>query len=93
MAAAPAAPLLPLPTMRSDLIGPVDGANLEGGGLADAQATRIHDGEAGLVNQVADTPEQLPDLILLTARQAARFCRGEAILFSPNSPHVRSRVW
>ena len=46
------------------LIGPVDGANLEGGGLADAQATRIHDGEAGLVNRVADTPEQLPDLIL-----------------------------
>ena len=39
------------------LVSPVDGTNFQRGGFADAQATGIHDGEAGLVGRVADTAE------------------------------------
>ena len=46
------------------LVGPVDGANFQRGGFADAQTTGIHDGEAGLVGRVADTAEQATDLII-----------------------------
>src|SRR6202041_2763173 len=46
------------------LVGPVDGADLQRGGLGDAQAARIHEGEARLVDWVADGAEQVPDLIL-----------------------------
>ena len=46
------------------LVGPVDGANLQRGGLADAQAARIHDGEACLVDRIADAAEELADLIV-----------------------------
>jgi hypothetical protein len=46
------------------LVGPVDGTDFQRGGLADAQTARIHDGKARLVNRVADTPEQVPDLVL-----------------------------
>ena len=46
------------------LVGSVDGADLQRGGFADAQAARIHDGEARLVDRVADTAEQATDLIL-----------------------------
>ena len=46
------------------LVGPVDGAHFESGGLADAQAARIHNGEARLVDRVVDGAEQKPDLIL-----------------------------
>ncbi len=56
------------------------------------KAPHAYDGEAGLVNRVADTLEQLPDLIL-GQRVRQPFRCGEAILFSPNSPHIASRVW
>jgi hypothetical protein len=45
------------------VVGPVDGADLQRGGLADAQAARIHDGEACLMDRVVDGAEQKPDLI------------------------------
>src|SRR5208337_4264857 len=45
------------------LVGPVNGADLQRGGLADAQTTRIHDGKARLVDRVADTAEEMTDLI------------------------------
>jgi hypothetical protein len=46
------------------LVGPVDGANFQRSGFADAQTTGIHDGEAGLVGRVADTAEQATDLVI-----------------------------
>src|SRR5208337_2474213 len=45
------------------LVGPINGADLQRGGLADAQTTRIHDGKARLVDRVADTAEEMTDLI------------------------------
>ena len=56
--------LSPLPTIRNTWLAPVDGANFQRGGFADAQTTGIHDGEAGLVGRVADTAEQATDLIV-----------------------------
>ena len=58
---------------------------------ADAQAARAHDSQTRLVNRVADTPEQLPDLILRQRLRQPLFCRGERILFFPNSPHDHDR--
>ena len=46
------------------LVGPVDGADLQRGGFADAQAARIHGGEARPGDRVADVAEQLTNLIL-----------------------------
>jgi hypothetical protein len=46
------------------LVGSVNGADLQRGGLGDAQAARIHQGEARLVDWIADGAEQVPDLIL-----------------------------
>ena len=46
------------------VVGPVNGANFQRGGLADAQAARIHNGETRLVNRVADAAEQEPNLIV-----------------------------
>jgi hypothetical protein len=46
------------------LVGTIYDANFQRGGLADAQAARIHDGKAGLVNRVADRAEQAADLVL-----------------------------
>ena len=56
--------LVALANDAQHLVGAVDGADLQRGGLADAQAARIHDGEARPVDRVADVAEQLPDLIL-----------------------------
>ena len=56
--------LVPLTDDAQHLVGPVDSAYLQRGGLADAQAACIHDGEASLVDRVANAAEQLPDLIL-----------------------------
>src|ERR1700693_5831777 len=46
------------------VVGPVNGADLKRGGLADAQTARIHNGETRLVNRVADAAEQEPNLIV-----------------------------
>jgi len=46
------------------LVGTIYDANFQRGGLADAQAARIHDGKARLVNRVADRAEQAPNLVL-----------------------------
>jgi hypothetical protein len=45
------------------LVGAVDGADLKPDGFADAQAARIHGGEACPGDRVADVAEQLTDLI------------------------------
>jgi hypothetical protein len=73
------------------LAGSVNGADLQRGGLADMQAARINDGEARLVDRVADAAEQLPDL---SFRQRFRqpLLPGRANPFSPNSPHARPSV-
>jgi hypothetical protein len=39
------------------LVGPIDGTDFQRGGLADAQAARIHDREARLVDRVTDAAE------------------------------------
>src|ERR1022692_5157026 len=44
------------------LVGTVDGADLQRGGFADAQAARIHGGEARTGDRVADVAAQLPAL-------------------------------
>ena len=49
-----------LPDDAQYLVGSVDGAGPQRGGLADPQAARIHDGEARLVDRVANTAEQAP---------------------------------
>jgi hypothetical protein len=46
------------------LAGAVDGADLQPGGFADAQAARIHGGEPRPGDRVADVAEQLTDLVL-----------------------------
>jgi hypothetical protein len=56
--------LVALTDDAQNLVGPVDGANFQRSGFADAQTTGIHDGEAGLVGRVADTAEQATDLII-----------------------------
>ena len=75
------------------LVGPVDGADLQRGGLADAQAARIHDGEARLVDRVADTAEQAPDLILRQRIRQPLLPWRRRSFFSPNSPQARPSVW
>jgi hypothetical protein len=56
--------LVALTDDAQNLVGPVDGANFQRSGFADAQTTGIHDGEAGLVGRVVDTAEQATDLII-----------------------------
>src|SRR5271169_4230563 len=56
--------LVALADDAQNLVGPVNGADLQRGGLADAQTARIHDSEARLMDRVEDAAEQLPDLIL-----------------------------
>jgi hypothetical protein len=56
--------LVPLADDTQHLVGPVDRTDFQCGGLADAQTTGIHDGEAGLVGWVADAVEKMPDLIV-----------------------------
>lgn len=74
------------------LVGPVDGANLRRGGLADAQAAGIHDGEACLVDRVADAAEKLPDLILRQRiRQPLLPRRGDPF-FPEQPPGTAERV-
>ena len=57
------------------LVGAVDRADLQRGGFADAQAARIHGGEACPGDRVADVAEQLPDLII-RQRRARRVPRA-----------------
>src|SRR5208282_1711040 len=45
------------------LVGPVNGVDLQRGGLADTETARIHEGKARLVDRVADTAEEMTDLI------------------------------
>src|SRR5271157_4114331 len=74
------------------LVGPVNGADLQRGGLADAQTTRIHDGKARLVDRVADTAEEDDGPDLPTARQAAASAVARRSFFSPNSNQSRPSV-
>ena len=45
-------------------VGPVDRTDLEGQGLADAQAASVNDPEAGFVNRAFYATEQTPDLVV-----------------------------
>ena len=56
--------LVALADNTQHLVGAVDGTDFQRGGLTDAQTARIHDGEAGLVNRVADAAEKVSDLII-----------------------------
>jgi hypothetical protein len=63
----------------------IDGADFQRGGLADAQAARIHQGKARLVDWAADHLQQAPDLILRERfRQPLLPWRGD--LFFPEQP-------
>ena len=72
-------------------VGAVDRADFQARGLADAQAARIHDDEAGLVDGVPYAAQQGADLrVRKDFRQTPLLRRPN--LFSPNSGHVRSSV-
>src|SRR3954462_7896264 len=66
------------------LIGGVDGAYFQGGGLADPQAAGIHEGEAGLVDRVADPAQELTDLRIRQSNREASLLR-RANPFSPRT--------
>src|SRR5208337_2284892 len=73
------------------LVGPINGADLQRGGLADAQTTRIHDGKARLVDRVADTAEEMTDLIFRQrVRQPLVPWRGDP--FFPLPSYARPRL-
>lgn len=46
------------------LVGSINGTDLQSCGLADAKTACIHGSEAGLVDGVADSAEQQPDLLI-----------------------------
>src|ERR1700677_4341817 len=74
------------------LVGAVNGADLQRGGLADAQTARIHDGQARLVDRVADTAEEMTDLIFRQrVRQPLLPWRGDPF-FPKQSPGPAERV-
>src|SRR5271166_3389939 len=73
-------------------VGSVNGANLQRGGFADAQAARIHNGEAHLVNRVADNAEQMPDLILRQRLRQPLLTRGSDP-FSPRTIPTRGQAY
>lgn len=58
------------------LVGPVDGADLQRGGLAHAQAAGMHDGKASLVSRVADCAEPAANLVLGPVMIARRYTYG-----------------
>src|SRR6202049_4868677 len=73
-------------------VGPVNGADLQRSGLADAQTARIHDGKARLVDRVADTAEEMTDLIVRQrVRQPLLAWRGDP--FFPRTAPRHGRVY
>src|ERR1700694_1321440 len=83
--------LVALPDDAQYLVGSVDGADPQRGGLADPQTARIHDDEARLVDRVANTAEQAPDLILRQRfRQTLLPGRGEPFFPRTTPRHGRA---
>jgi len=74
-----------------DPVGTINRRDLQGRGLADAQATGVHDGQARLVDRVLYAVQQSADL---SVRQddGQALLPGRANLFFQNSGQSRSNV-
>jgi len=78
--------LVALANDTQHLVGAVDGADLQMGGFADAQAARIHGGEARPGDHVADVAEQLTDLLLGQRMRQPLLSRDDDPFFPGTGP-------
>ena len=83
--------LVPFADDAQRQVGPVDRIDLKGDGLADAQAARVNDREAGFVDRAFYATEQMADLVV-GQRMRQPLVLRQTNLFLENSGQSRPRV-